>query len=143
MFYVLLINYVLWSIYKILQGSGTASGTVVQKRSSRICRLNSRLIYHIRKGVPASPFLRHPPVDPGCSPLFKIFVSPVLFSAPLPFKVFLTVFHSLTQTPPALMRPNNPSWIKQISKGRFCQFSRYFLSKSSFNLLDPFTNRLS
>ena len=30
---------------KILQGSGTASGTVLQKMCSRICGLNPRLIY--------------------------------------------------------------------------------------------------
>ena len=39
------------------------------------------------KGVPAPPFLRHPPLDPAC-PLFKIFVSPPLCSVPPPFKVF-------------------------------------------------------
>ena len=30
---------------KILQGSDTATGTVFQKRRSRICGLNPRLIY--------------------------------------------------------------------------------------------------
>ena len=32
-------------MYKILQGLGTASGTVLQKRCSRICGLNPGLIY--------------------------------------------------------------------------------------------------
>ena len=32
-------------MYKILQGLGTASGTVLQKRYSRICGLNPGLIY--------------------------------------------------------------------------------------------------
>ena len=32
-------------IYKILQGSDTASGTILQKRCSRICGLNTTLIY--------------------------------------------------------------------------------------------------
>ena len=44
----------------------------------------------ICKWVPVPPtFLRHPPLDPACPPpLFKIFVSPPLFSVPPPFKVF-------------------------------------------------------
>ena len=42
----------------------------------------------VGKGIPASPpFLRHPPLDPDC-PVFKIFVFPLLFSVPPPFKVF-------------------------------------------------------
>ena len=42
----------------------------------------------VGKGIPAPHhFLRHPPLDPAC-PLFKIFVSPPLFSVPPPFKVF-------------------------------------------------------
>ena len=32
-------------MYKILQGSNTAGGTVLQKRCSRICGLNPGLIY--------------------------------------------------------------------------------------------------
>ena len=42
----------------------------------------------VHKGVPAPPLLRHPPLDPACPPLFKIFVSPPLFSVPPPFKLF-------------------------------------------------------
>ena len=41
----------------------------------------------VHKGVPAPPFLRHPPLVPAC-PLFKIFLSPPLFSVPPLFKVF-------------------------------------------------------
>ena len=40
------------------------------------------------KGVPAPPFLRHLPLNPASPPLFKIFVSPPLFSVPSSFKVF-------------------------------------------------------
>ena len=143
MFYVLLINYVLWSIYNILQGSGTASGTVVPKRSSRICCLNSRLIYHIRKGVPASPLFKAPIRWPRLLPPFLKSLFP-LFSFLL--HSLLRYFDSSPQphaNPSCPNRPTNPPWIKQISKGRFCQFNRYFLSKSFFNLLNPFTNRLS
>ena len=45
------------------------------------------LLTIVRKGVPAPPFLRHPLLGPLC-PLFKIFVSPLLFSVPPSFKVF-------------------------------------------------------
>ena len=46
----------------------------------------------VRKGVPAPLFLRHPPLNTACRlPPFLTFVSPPLFSLPLPFKVFYTV----------------------------------------------------
>ena len=45
--------------------------------------------------------------------------------------------------PPALIRPRNLFWFKQISKGRIYQFNCRFLSKINFNLLNSFTNRLS
>ena len=43
----------------------------------------------VRKGVPAPSLLRHPPFDHAYPLpfLLKIFVSPRLFSIPLPFKV--------------------------------------------------------
>ena len=39
-------------------------------------------------GFQLSPLLRHPPFGSACPPLFKIFVSPPLFSVPPPFEVF-------------------------------------------------------
>ena len=44
-------------------------------------------VYVVRKEVPAPPFLKHPPLDPACL-LFKMFVSPPLFSVPPSFKLF-------------------------------------------------------
>ena len=41
----------------------------------------------VLKGVPVPPFLRHSPLEPAC-PLFKIFLSPPLFSIPPLFKLF-------------------------------------------------------
>ena len=55
------------------------------------------------KGVPAPPFLRHSPLDPGC-PLYKIFVSPLLFSVSPPYKVFQRVPPTITQPPPVLIQ---------------------------------------
>ena len=86
----------------------------------------------VRKGVSApSLFLRHPSLDPAC-PLFKIFVSPLIFSVPLLFKVFEIVSLTLTQPLPALIRPTNLPWFKQISKGRFYKFTCRFLLKINF-----------
>ena len=76
-------------------------------------------------------------------PLFKIFLSPLLYFAPLPFKVFSIVSPKPTQIPPALIWPNNLSWFKQISKGLIYQFNCHFLSKINLNPLNCFTNRLS
>ena len=59
------------------------------------------------------------------------------------FKVFQTVPHTFTQIPPALIWSTNLSWLKQISKGQIYQFNCRFLSAINFNLLNPFTNRLS
>ena len=66
------------------------------------------------------------------APLFKIFVSPLIFSVPLLFKVFEIVSLTLTQPLPALIRPTNLPWFKQISKGWFYQFNCCFLSKINF-----------
>ena len=90
------------------------------------------------------PFLRHPPLDPACTPFFKIFVSLTLFSVPPPFKVFQTVIPTLTQLPPALIQHTNLPYtitrFKQLSKGWFYQFNCRFLSKINFYFLNPFTN---
>ena len=88
----------------------------------------------VRKGVPASPpsFLRHPSLDPARPPLFKIFVTPPFFSVSPSFKVFSTVPPTLTQLHPALIRPTNLPWFRQISKGWFYQFNCHFLSKINF-----------
>ena len=61
----------------------------------------------IRKGVPATLFLRHPTFDLAFSPLFKIFASPLLLFVPPPFKVFKTVPPTLPQPPPALIQYTN------------------------------------
>ena len=84
--------------------------------------------YIVPKGVPTTLLIRHPPLDPAC-PLFKIFVSPSIFSVPSPFKVFYTVSPNLMQPHPALIRPTNLPWFQQISKGWFYQFNCCFLSK--------------
>ena len=54
-----------------------------------------------------------------------------------------TVPPTLTQIPPALIWPTNLPWFEQISKVWIYQFNCCFLSKMNFNLLNPFTNRLS
>ena len=83
--------------------------------------------------VPASSFSRHPTLDPACPlPFLKFFLPLPSFLFHPPFKVFLTVPPTLTQFPPALIRPTNLPWFKQISKGRFYQFNCRFLSKSNF-----------
>ena len=64
----------------------------------------------VRKGVPAPSFLRHPPLKPAC-PLFKIFVSTLLFSIPPPFKVFQTIL----PTPNAENCPSCPNPTHQPS----------------------------
>ena len=83
---------------------------------------------------PSSPALNQPSsFPPHLHPLiFKILVSPPLFSVPLPFKVFSTVLLTLMQPPPALIQSINLSWVKRISKGRFYQFDCRFLSKINF-----------
>ena len=63
------------------------------------------------------PLFKAPTPGPSLPPLFKIFVSPPLFSAPPHFKVFHTVAPTLKQPPTALILPTNLSWFKQISKG--------------------------
>ena len=64
---------------------------------------------HLRKSV--SQFVRgfqSPPLGPSCPlSLFKIFISPPLFSVPPHFKVFQTVPPTLTQPPPALIQHTN------------------------------------
>ena len=72
------------------------------------------------------------------------------FKSLFPFPSFL--FRSLLRyfrqspilmpRPAALIQPINLSWFKQISKDRFYQFNRRFLSKTNFDLWNPFTNRL-
>ena len=102
-------------------------------------------IYIVRKGVPAPPFLRHPSIDLACAPppIFK-------FLCPLPSFPFHPLLRYFRQfTPPSCKSvsqpfwPTNLSWFKQISKGWIYQFNCHFLSKTNFNLLNPFTNRLS
>ena len=80
---------------------------------------------------PPPSFLRHPPLHPAC-PLFKIFVSPPLFSVPLPFKVFQTVSPTLTQPPHVLIRHNNHPYRKLTGLNKY--------QKSVFDFLNPFTN---
>ena len=59
----------------------------------------------VRKGFQLPFFLRHLTLDPACAPLFKIFVSPPLFSVPPAFKVFQTVPSTLTQPSPPCPNP--------------------------------------
>ena len=66
------------------------------------CRLSK-----VRKGVPAHLLFKAPTPWHSLSPLFKIFVSPPLFSVPSPFKVTQTVPSILTQLPPALVQQTN------------------------------------
>ena len=98
------------------------------------------------KGVPASPFLRHPPLEPTC-PLFKIFVSPPLFSVP-PFLPLLRYSDS-SPHPHATFCPNpahQPSLhvtgVNKYQKVDFTSSTVVFHQKSIFDFLNPFTNRL-
>ena len=60
------------------------------------------------KGVPAHLIFNAPAPWPSLPPpLFKIFVSPPLFSIPPPFKVFQTVPSILTQPSPTLIQHTN------------------------------------
>ena len=85
------------------------------------------------------PISKTPTPWPSLPPFFKIFVSPPLFFVPALFKVFYTVLPTLTQLPPALIRPTNSPWLKQISKGWFTSSTVPFYQKSIVNLLNPFT----
>ena len=101
------------------------------------------LLTLVRKGAPVPPFFRHPPLDPVFPPFLK---SLFLLSSFL----FHPVLRYFRQSPPpshnplvSSIQPTNLSWFKQISKSLFYQFNCHFLSKSIFNLLNPFTNSLS
>ena len=100
--------------------------------------------WSFNKRIPAPPFFKRPTPWPSLPPLFKHFVSPPLFFVSPTLKYFRQSLPlTLRQIPPALIRPTNLSWFKQTSKGWIYQFSCGFLSKDNFNLLSPFTNRLS
>ena len=97
----------------------------------------------VRKGLLAPPpFLSHPPLDQAC-PLLKSLcpLSSFLFHPVL--RCFRQFPPPSWQNPPVLILPTNLSWFKQISKGQIYHFNCHFLSKINFNLLNPFTNRLS
>ena len=98
------------------------------------------------KRVPAPPpppcFLRHSPLDPACPPS-KICVYLPLCSVPPLLRYFRQSPRTIMQIPPAPIRPTNLSCFKEMSKQQIYQFNCRFLSKISFNLLNPFTNRLS
>ena len=101
-------------------------------------------MFIVRKEVPAlPPLFQAPTACPSLPPLLNIFVSLPLFTVPPLFKVFQTVPPTLTQIPPTLIRPTNLSWFRYTSKGRIYKSNCGFLSKINFNLLNPFTNRLS
>ena len=71
--------------------------------------LSEEFLYKLifRKGVPPSLILRHPPLDPACTPFLKsLFPFPSFLFHPL-FKVFQTVPPTLTQSPTALIRHTN------------------------------------
>ena len=99
------------------------------------------------KGVPApSPFLRHTPLTQLAAippPPFRIFLS-------LPFFLFHPLLRysrqfppTLTQPSPTLIRPTNLPYCKKHQKDDFTSSTVAFYQKSIFNLLNPFTNRLS
>ena len=93
--------------------------TNFQKRFFQLPRIESHsgiFMYIVSKGVPATPFLRHSPLDSACPPHFRIFASPSFFSVPPRFKVFQIVPPTLTQPHPALIQPTNLPWFKQIPK---------------------------
>ena len=103
----------------------------------------------VRKGVPAPIFLRHPPLDPACLSLFKIF-------ALLPSFLFYPLLRYFRQfSPPSRTHlhvtyscPNSfdqPTFfgLKEHQMGDFTSSAVTFCQKSIFNILNPFTNRLS
>ena len=102
------------------------------------------LLTIVRKGVPVPPpFFQAPTPWPSIPPFLKS-----LF--PLSSFLFHPVLRYFRQSPPpshnplvSLIQPTNLSWFKQISKRLFYQFNCHFLSKLIFNLLNPFTNKLS
>ena len=85
---------------------------------SMVCINKSGLyIVIVHKGVPAPLLFKAPTPWPSLPSLFKIFVSPPLFSVPPSFKVFRQ-FPPPSQPPSALIQPpTNLPWFKQISKG--------------------------
>ena len=97
---------------------------------------------HSSQGGSSTPFLRHPPLDPDCPPpLLKTFV-------PLPSVLLHPLLRYFRQFPHPHANPsssnltNQLSWFK-LSKGQIYQFNCCLLSKINFNLLNPFTSRLS
>ena len=92
-------------------------------------------------GVPAP--LRHPPLDLVPPPFFKS-LSPLSSFLFHPLLRYFRQTPTLLQPSPALTRPTNLPWFKQISKEWFYCFTSStvaFYQKSMFNLLNPFTNR--
>ena len=92
---------------------------------------------------PPPPFFKAP--IPSLSSLFKIFVSPPLFSVPPPFKVFQTVAPTPIQPPLTLIQHTNLPYIQLMSlnkyqKGDFNSSTVAFYQKSIFDFLNPFTN---
>ena len=87
------------------------------------------------------PFLRHPPLDPACPPFLKSL-------CPLPSVLLHPLLRYFRQFPHPHANPSSPnltnqlSWFK-LSKGQIYQFNCCLLSKINFNLLNPFTSRLS
>ena len=75
-----------------------------------IINVFSQLIDHSFLGGSCPLPLRHPSLDPAC-PLFKIYISPPLFSVPPTFKVFQTIPLTLTQPPPAPIQHTNLPYI--------------------------------
>ena len=89
--------------------NGTMSHTIEPKQLKEFKPYRLVQALHLRKSV--SQFVRgfqSPPLGPSCPlSLFKIFISPPLFSVPPHFKVFQTVPPTLTQPPPALIQHTN------------------------------------
>ena len=104
-------EHILWIIYKILNKS------------------------IVRKRIPVPPF-KALISWPSLPPVFKIFVSPHLFSVPLPFQVFQTVPPS-SCNPPTLIGPINLpyTWLTSLNKyqkGDFTSLTVAFDQKSIF-----------
>ena len=95
-----------------------------------------RTLWIVHKGVPASPFLRHYHLT-LLAPLFKI-----CFPCPLFWQPPSLHPHAIPSCPNPT---NQPTFLglNIYQKGDFTSLAVTFYQKSVFNLLNPFTSRLS